>query len=39
MKRGGFEVDIAWKDGYVAEAELRATRNALCSMRVRAPFA
>ncbi|RCW42474.1 glycoside hydrolase family 95 protein [Paenibacillus prosopidis] len=32
--RGGFEIDMAWKDGHLAEAELRATRDALCSMRV-----
>ncbi|WP_028611523.1 glycoside hydrolase family 95-like protein [Paenibacillus harenae] len=32
--RGGFEVDMAWKDGHIAEAELRAARDALCSIRV-----
>jgi alpha-L-fucosidase 2 len=32
--RGGFEIDMAWKDGHFAEAELRAMRDALCSLRV-----
>lgn len=25
---------MAWKDGHIAEAKMRATRDALCSMRV-----
>ncbi|GAE32818.1 putative large secreted protein [Halalkalibacter hemicellulosilyticusJCM 9152] len=32
--RGGFEIDIAWKDGRFTASELKATRNALCSLRV-----
>jgi alpha-L-fucosidase 2 len=32
--RGGFEFDIAWKDGRIAAAGLKATQNALCSLRV-----
>ncbi|MDY7221501.1 glycoside hydrolase family 95 protein [Halalkalibacterium halodurans] len=32
--RGGFEIDIAWNDGRFTAAELKATRNTLCCLRV-----
>jgi alpha-L-fucosidase 2 len=31
--RGGFEVDIAWKDGRLAEAALRSRLGRLCKAR------
>jgi alpha-L-fucosidase 2 len=31
--RGGFEVDLAWKDGQLSEATVRSTTGGLCRLR------
>jgi alpha-L-fucosidase 2 len=35
--RGGFEVEIAWQEGRLRSARLRATREGLCRLRTTAP--
>jgi alpha-L-fucosidase 2 len=35
--RGGFEVDIAWKDGRLVEAVIRSQRGGSCRLRTSAP--
>jgi alpha-L-fucosidase 2 len=35
--RGGFEVDIAWRDGALLEAAVRATVDGACRLRVAVP--
>lgn len=37
--RGGYEVDIAWQDGRLTEARLRAGRDGRCRVRARGGFA
>lgn len=32
--RGGFEVDVAWRDGKLTEATLRGPKNATCKVRL-----
>ena len=36
--RGGFEIDVAWKDGRLASATLRSTLGGPCRVRAQAPI-
>jgi alpha-L-fucosidase 2 len=36
--RGGYELDLAWADGALQQASIRATRPGLCQVRTQAPL-
>ena len=37
--RGGYEVDLSWKDGRLVEAHIKAAHDGVCRVRCATPFA